>query len=102
MARRFFGSESPVGRHFGFANFGGCGPEQTGWIEIIGVVKDVKYTSLRNEARAMYYVPFSQAILDALAALGVTEVAMPMTPMRVWRAIERAREARGTKGGDDA
>jgi predicted permease len=60
MARRFFGSESPLGRHFGFANFGGCGPEQTGWIEIIGVVKDVKYTSLRNEARAMYYLPFSQ------------------------------------------
>jgi hypothetical protein len=29
-------------------------------------------------------------------------VAMPMTPMHVWRAIERAREARGTKGGGDA
>ena len=42
------------------------------------------------------------AVLDALAALGVTEVAMPMTPMHVWRAIERAREGRGTKGGDDA
>ena len=42
------------------------------------------------------------AVLDALAALGVTEVAMPMTPMHVWRAIERAREARGTKGGGDA
>ena len=42
------------------------------------------------------------AVLDALAALGVTEVAMPMTPMHVWRAIERARDARGTKGGDDA
>ncbi len=60
MARRFFGSESPIGRRFGFASFGWCGPEQIGWIEIIGVVKDVKYTSLRNEGRAMYYLPFSQ------------------------------------------
>jgi aerobic carbon-monoxide dehydrogenase large subunit len=31
------------------------------------------------------------AVLDALAPLGVTEVPMPMTPMRVWRAIEQAR-----------
>ncbi len=61
MARRFFASESPIGRRFGFADFAGCGPEQTGWIEIIGVVKDVKYTSLRNEGRAMFYLPFSQA-----------------------------------------
>jgi aerobic carbon-monoxide dehydrogenase large subunit len=35
------------------------------------------------------------AVLDALAPLGVTEVPMPMTPMRVWQAIERAREGRG-------
>jgi carbon-monoxide dehydrogenase large subunit len=31
------------------------------------------------------------AVMDALAPLGVTEVSMPMTPMHVWRAIERAR-----------
>jgi hypothetical protein len=30
-----------------------------------------------------------------LVPLGVTEVPMPMTPMRVWQAIERAREERG-------
>jgi carbon-monoxide dehydrogenase large subunit len=46
------------------------------------------------------------AVLDALAPLGVTEVPMPMTPMRVWRAIERARRrgdgtarATGDEGG---
>ncbi|MCI0390592.1 MAG: ABC transporter permease [Acidobacteria bacterium] len=66
MARRFFGNESPVGRRFGFANSSGrCsdgallgGP---GGIEIIGVVKDVKYASLRNEAREMFYLLFHQA-----------------------------------------
>ena len=31
------------------------------------------------------------AVLDALAPLGVTEVPIPMTPMQVWRAVERAR-----------
>jgi carbon-monoxide dehydrogenase large subunit len=34
------------------------------------------------------------AVLDALAPLGVTEVPMPMTPMRVWYAIEQARNGR--------
>ena len=33
------------------------------------------------------------AILDALAPLGVTDLAMPATPERVWRAIrEHARD----------
>src|SRR5499426_2905858 len=31
------------------------------------------------------------AVLDALASLGVRDVPMPMTPMRVWRAIHHAR-----------
>ncbi len=31
------------------------------------------------------------AVLDALAPFGVTEVPIPMTPMHVWRAVERAR-----------
>ena len=61
MARRFFKNENPIGRRFGFASFGWCGPEELGWIEIIGVARDVKYTGLRNETRAMYYLPFHQA-----------------------------------------
>jgi aerobic carbon-monoxide dehydrogenase large subunit len=31
------------------------------------------------------------AILDALRADGVTDLAMPASPMRVWQAIDRAR-----------
>jgi putative ABC transport system permease protein len=73
MARRFYGNESPIGRRFGFVHpgrsccrapggstaclsFGGPGE-----IEIIGVVKDVKYTSLRGEGGPMFYLPFNQA-----------------------------------------
>jgi carbon-monoxide dehydrogenase large subunit len=35
------------------------------------------------------------AVLDALQPLGVTELDMPLTPMRVWQAIQAA----GTGGG---
>src|SRR5262249_50642526 len=65
-ARRFFWNENPAGRRFGFSNSSGRCPDGTqlggpGAIEIIGVVKDVKYASLRNEARAMFYLPYHQA-----------------------------------------
>src|SRR6185436_16238732 len=33
----------------------------------------------------------ANAILDALAPLGVTEIELPATPERVWRAIRAAR-----------
>jgi carbon-monoxide dehydrogenase large subunit len=36
------------------------------------------------------------AILDALAPLGVTEVAMPATPERVWRAIRHGDATEGS------
>ena len=35
-----------------------------------------------------------QAVLDALVAVGVTEIDMPATPARVWQAIQDARRAR--------
>jgi len=56
MARRFFGNESPVGRRFGIGV-----SEHSGDIEIIGVVKDAKYKSLREPNRPMFYLPFAQA-----------------------------------------
>ncbi len=51
MARRFFGNENPIGRRFSI---------YTGEIEIIGVAKDVKYTSLREQGRPMFYLSFFQ------------------------------------------
>jgi len=60
MARRFFKNENPIGRRFSF-DIGDCPPETICRYEIIGVVKDVKYTSLRNEGRPMFYLPFTQS-----------------------------------------
>ncbi len=51
MARHFFGSENPIGRRFGLPN---------GGVEIIGVAKDAKYRSLREQWRPMFYMPFAQ------------------------------------------
>jgi carbon-monoxide dehydrogenase large subunit len=31
------------------------------------------------------------AVVDALAPLGITHIDMPLTPERVWRAIDQAR-----------
>src|SRR5215813_1107957 len=39
------------------------------------------------------------AVLDALAPLGVTDIAIPLTPMRVWRAVERVQH--GVGGGPE-
>ncbi|HEY6402335.1 MAG TPA: ABC transporter permease, partial [Blastocatellia bacterium] len=55
MARRFFGDKNPIGRRFG-QSF----PLRGGPIEIIGVVRDAKYISLREPGRPMLYLAFSQ------------------------------------------
>jgi predicted permease len=54
MAKRYFGNESPLGRRF----YPPRQPERK--FEIVGVVKDAKYRSLRQEAPPTFYVPFFQ------------------------------------------
>jgi len=34
------------------------------------------------------------AVIDALSEFGVTKIDMPLTPERVWRAIDDSRKAR--------
>jgi len=36
-------------------------------------------------------------VIDALAHLGVRHIDMPLTPLRVWEAIEAARSAGGSR-----
>jgi predicted permease len=59
FARKFFGNQNPIGRHFG------PGPmRNAGIYEIVGVVQNIHYVtwSFRDPARAMYYVPETQAV----------------------------------------
>jgi putative ABC transport system permease protein len=56
MARRFYGTPNPVGRTFSYrAGKGSAGPFQ-----IVGVVKDAKYESLREDILPTAFVPAAQ------------------------------------------
>src|SRR5207245_1129923 len=58
MARQFFPGGSPVGRRFGI----GDDPKNSNDIEVVGVVKDAKYESLREEPQPAAYYPYTQRI----------------------------------------
>jgi len=55
MARTLFPSGSPIGRRYGRG-----GPQNAGDIEVIGVVKDVKYNSLEEDPQPGDYLPYTQ------------------------------------------
>jgi predicted permease len=54
FARYYFGAEDPIGKRFGRS------PEESDRIEIVGVVKDTKYNSLRQQTLRTFYVPYLQ------------------------------------------
>ena len=55
MAKFFFGTANPAGRHIGW------GRDETANIEIVGVVKDAKASTLRQAIRRFVYTPYMQA-----------------------------------------
>jgi putative ABC transport system permease protein len=56
MARRFFGNANPLGQHFSFYNR----PDRK--FEIVGLVKDAKYRSLREAVPPTFYVSCFQEV----------------------------------------
>ncbi|HEX8161830.1 MAG TPA: ABC transporter permease [Pyrinomonadaceae bacterium] len=56
FARRFFGGDNPVGRRFGFD------PDKSDEIEIVGVSRDTKYASQRDEIKPTAYLPWAQTL----------------------------------------
>jgi predicted permease len=56
MARKFFPNGSPLGKRFGIGR-----PETPEDIEVIGVVKDAKYGTLKEEFRPMAFYPYTQS-----------------------------------------
>ncbi len=54
MARRFFPGGSPIGLRFGYAQ------DKSLEYEVVGVVKDAKYESLREEPKPMAFYPYTQ------------------------------------------
>ena len=53
---KFLGKENPLGKRFGQSAASQDGPASPGY-EIIGVVRDTKYSDLRRETSPMMYVP---------------------------------------------
>jgi predicted permease len=56
MARRFFANRNPIGSRFAF----GAGDRVRPDIEIVGVVKDSKHATVREEKRPFAYLPYAQ------------------------------------------
>ncbi|HYM09089.1 MAG TPA: ABC transporter permease [Bryobacterales bacterium] len=56
FAHYYFGGRSALGRHFGF----GINPGTKTDIEIVGVVRDAKYRTMREEIQRQVFVPYMQ------------------------------------------
>jgi predicted permease len=54
FAKKYFAGRNPLGRHLGF----GTDPGTPTDMEVIGVVKDIKYTNLRDEIPPQAFVPY--------------------------------------------
>jgi putative ABC transport system permease protein len=54
FAKKYFAGRNPLGRHLGF----GTDPGTPTDMEVVGVVKDTKYTNLRDEIPPQAFVPY--------------------------------------------
>ncbi|MGH9411267.1 MAG: ABC transporter permease, partial [Vicinamibacterales bacterium] len=69
-AKKYFSNQSPLGQHFGSS------PETTGELEVVGVLRDAKYNSVRDPAPPTMYVPYRQARLGS-AVFELRTAALP-------------------------
>ena len=56
LVRSYFPNRNAIGGRMGFP-----GRDVIPWVEIVGVVKDAHYGSLRDKPTPMFYLPFAQA-----------------------------------------
>ena len=90
FARRFFGSAgNAIGRHVGFGNDPGTRTD----MEIIGVVKDIKYTNLRDEVPIQMFVPYLADNLARGMTIYVRTALAPDQLFSVVRSKVRAMDA---------
>ena len=72
-AKHYFGDRSPLGRHIGF----GINPGTKTPIEIVGVVKDAKYTGVRDDVPRTAYFAFLENDFAAAAVVYVRTTSAP-------------------------
>ena len=81
--RKYFGGENPIGRRFGSS------PEENAELEIVGVVRDTKYDTVRDQAPPTMYVPYRQTRTGGL----MMEVRTAVDPVRAMPGIREAVRA---------
>ena len=79
-ALKLFGDENPIGQRYGSS------PEQRTQVEIVGVVGDAKYNSVRDAPPPTMFVPYRQAGVPA----AMFEVRTAGDPMAIVGAIREA------------
>jgi predicted permease len=79
FAKHYFNGENPLGRKFGYRQ------EGPGDVEIIGVAKDAKYDSLRNDHPRIVYVPYLQEPAPGYVSVDVRTAAAPEAIMPTLR-----------------
>ncbi|HWW77607.1 MAG TPA: ABC transporter permease, partial [Pyrinomonadaceae bacterium] len=82
FARKFFNGENPVGRRITF------NPQKPDEVEIVGLARDAKYTTLREEVPPTAYLPWQQE-LRSLSGV-VFEVRTAGDPGAATAAVRRA------------
>jgi predicted permease len=84
-ARKFFPGENPIGRRFGDS------PEDSGEVEIVGILRDVRYNSLKEQPPPTLYLPHLQSNPEDLV-FSVRTAADPANVMSALRAAVSAAD----------
>ena len=79
MRRRFFGAEDPVGKRINLS------VGEPDWVQIIGVVGDVKYNGLADDVQPAIYQPITQEPIWGISLILKAEVADPLALTRAVR-----------------
>ena len=80
--RKYFANQNPLGQRFGSSL------ETTGQLEIVGVLRDAKYNSVRDSAPPTMYIPYLQTRLTS-AVFEVRTAGAPAGVMGALREVTR-------------
>jgi predicted permease len=84
-AKHYFGDRSPIGRHIGF----GTNPGTKTPIEIVGVVKDAKYTGVRDDIPRQVFFAFMENDFAGGAVMYVRTTNQPDAAFGAIRQVAR-------------
>ena len=88
-AKHYFGERSPIGRHIGF----GINPGTKTPIEIIGVVKDAKYTGVRDDIPRQVFFAYMENDFAGSAVMYVRTTNQPDAAFGAIRQVARQLDA---------